>query len=60
MLTDFEKLPTLKVGEFTLEIELHELSDEMKDVAKRELRETPELQQAAVEKLKELLKSNNP
>ncbi|XP_031849839.1 alpha-tocopherol transfer protein-like isoform X2 [Nomia melanderi] len=57
MLTDFQKVPSLKLGEFTLEIEMQDPSDELKDVARRELRETPEIQKEAAEKLKELLRA---
>ncbi|XP_015437053.1 PREDICTED: alpha-tocopherol transfer protein-like [Dufourea novaeangliae] len=57
MLTDWEKMPSLKLGDFTLEIELGEPSEELKEVAKKELRESPELQKEAVAKLKELLKA---
>lgn len=55
MLTDMEQMPSLKLGDFTLEFELGEPSPEILKVAKDELRETPEIQKKAVAELKELL-----
>lgn len=55
MLTDMEELPSLKLGDFTLELELGPPSAELQEVAKRELRESPELQKEALARLKELL-----
>ncbi|XP_029035448.1 alpha-tocopherol transfer protein-like isoform X1 [Osmia bicornis bicornis] len=57
MLTDCEKLPSLKLGDFTLEFELGPPSAELQEVAKKELRETPELQKEAIAQFKELLKA---
>lgn len=57
MLTVLEKMPSLKLGEFTLELELLPPGEELQEVAKRELRETPEVQKEAIEKLRELLKA---
>ncbi|XP_076647673.1 alpha-tocopherol transfer protein-like isoform X2 [Halictus rubicundus] len=57
MLTDLEKVPSLKLGEFTLELELMHPSPELEEVAKRELRESPELQKESIAKLRELLKA---
>ncbi|XP_076671510.1 alpha-tocopherol transfer protein-like isoform X1 [Andrena cerasifolii] len=56
MLTDWEHLPSLKLGDFTLEFELGPPSAELQEVAKKELRESPELQQESMAQLKELLK----
>ncbi|XP_078046881.1 alpha-tocopherol transfer protein-like isoform X1 [Augochlora pura] len=58
MLTVLDKMPSLKLGEFTLELELMPPSEELQEVAKRELRESPELQKEAIEKLRELLKAD--
>ncbi|XP_043288217.1 alpha-tocopherol transfer protein-like isoform X2 [Venturia canescens] len=57
MLTDMDKLPSIKLGDFTLEFELGLPSPEIQEVAKKELRESPELQKEAVEQLRELLKA---
>ncbi|CAK9799182.1 Alpha-tocopherol transfer protein-like [Anthophora quadrimaculata] len=57
MLTDWEVLPSIKLGDFTLEIELGAPSPELQEVAKKELRETPERQKEALAQLKELLKA---
>nr|XP_033334939.1 alpha-tocopherol transfer protein-like isoform X2 [Megalopta genalis] len=57
MLTVLDKMPSLKLGEFTLELELMPPGPELQEVAKRELRESPELQKESIEKLRELLKA---
>lgn len=57
MLTQLEKVPSLKLGEFTLELELMHPSPELEEVAKKELRESPEVQREAIAKLRELLKA---
>lgn len=59
MLTDCEELPSIKLGDFTLEFELGPPSAELQEVAKKDLRETPELQKQAVAQLRELLKGND-
>lgn len=55
-MTDWEVFPSLKLGDFTLEIELSPLSEELQEVANRELRETPERQKESLDRFKELLK----
>lgn len=55
-MTEWDKLPSIKVGDFTLEVEFGPPSKELQDVAKSELRETPELQNEAIARLRELLK----
>ncbi|XP_043491340.1 alpha-tocopherol transfer protein-like isoform X2 [Polistes fuscatus] len=57
MLTVVKELPFLKLGDFTLQFELGPLSPELQEVARKELRETPELQKESMERLKELLKA---
>ncbi|XP_043665590.1 alpha-tocopherol transfer protein-like isoform X1 [Vespula pensylvanica] len=57
MLTVMDKLPSIKLGEFTLEFELGPLSPELQEVARKELRETPELQKESMERFKELLRA---
>lgn len=56
MLTVMDKLPSIKLGEFTLEFELGPLSPELQEIARKELRETPELQKESMERFKELLR----
>jgi len=55
MLTDLNELPKLQLGDFTLELEIGPLSEEMQEVARKELRETPEVQKEAIAELKKLL-----
>jgi hypothetical protein len=56
MLSVMNQLPSIKLGDFTLEIELAAPRHEIQEVAKKELRESPEIQKQAIEQLKELLK----
>ena len=56
MLTNIDKLPFIKIGDFTLELELGPPSAEIAEVAKKELRESPELQKKSTAELRELLK----
>ncbi|XP_076243165.1 alpha-tocopherol transfer protein-like isoform X3 [Calliopsis andreniformis] len=57
MLTEWEEMPSIQLGDFTLQFELGPPSAELQEVAKRELRESPELQKESVAQLKELLKA---
>ncbi|KAJ8684227.1 hypothetical protein QAD02_020019 [Eretmocerus hayati] len=57
MLTNMEVMPRLKLGDFTLEFELGPPSAEVQEMARKELRETPEVQKKAVADLRELLKA---
>lgn len=56
MLSDLDTLPQVQLGDYTLKFELDDLSPEMKEIARKELRETPEVKKEAIEELKELLK----
>ncbi len=62
MLSDLEELPSVRLGEFILRFELEDLTPLGKEVARTELRETPEIKIKAVEELKKLLqgKLNSP
>lgn len=55
MLSDMDEIPVMKFGDITLEIELQDLSPEFQEIAKKELRETPEVVKESVTKLRELL-----
>ncbi|XP_043466272.1 alpha-tocopherol transfer protein-like isoform X2 [Leptopilina heterotoma] len=55
--TDVEELPSIKVGNFVLQFELGPPSPEIQEVAREELRESPELQKEAVSRLQELLRA---
>lgn len=56
MLSDMEEMPTIELGSMTLQIELEELKPEVKEIARKELRETPDVVREAVKELRELLK----
>lgn len=59
MLSEIEALPSIKLGDFTLQFELGEPSAAAKEVAARELRETPERQKEATQELKRLLEGKS-
>lgn len=58
MLSDLTEVPFIKIGDYTLEFELDPPSPELQEVAKKELRETPEIQKQSMERLRELLKGS--
>lgn len=51
-----EKLPVIKLGDFTLQIELDDLSPEVEEIARKELRENPDTKKQAIVALRDLLK----
>lgn len=55
MLSEIEALPSIQLGDYTLQFELDDLTPFGKEVAERELRETPEIKAQAVADLKRLL-----
>jgi hypothetical protein len=57
--SDLEEVPSLKIGDYILAIELNEPSPEMKEIARKELRETPEVIKEAVIALRDLLRGKN-
>ncbi|XP_070514066.1 alpha-tocopherol transfer protein-like isoform X3 [Cardiocondyla obscurior] len=57
MLSDIKEVPSLTIGDYTLEFELGPPSQELQEVARKELRETPELQKQSMARLQELLKA---
>lgn len=56
MLSDLEQLPSIRLGELDLRIELDELTPFDEEVAARELRESPEIRDNGVRELRQLLK----
>lgn len=56
MLSDMDEMPTIKLGDYTLQMELEDLRPEIQEIARKELRETPEVKQQAVVALRDLLK----
>lgn len=56
MLTDMDQMPRIKLGDFTLEFELGPPSAEIQEVARKELRESPDVQKKAIMQLRALLK----
>lgn len=57
-LSDLKELPTLTIGDLTIRLETEEPSTELKEIARKELRETPEVVEAAKKELIELLKAD--
>ncbi|XP_063529416.1 retinaldehyde-binding protein 1 isoform X1 [Cydia strobilella] len=58
MLTDVDKLPAVQLGDFLLQIELDEPTDTFREIARKELRETPEVTGPAIAELKRLLEAD--
>ncbi|KAI5634525.1 CRAL/TRIO domain-containing protein [Phthorimaea operculella] len=58
MLSDVDKLPMVQLGDFVLQFELDEPSESVKEIARRELRETPDVVQPAVQELRRLLEED--
>lgn len=58
MLSDLTEVPFIKIDDFTLEFELGPPTPELQEIAKKELRETPELQKQSLVRLQELLKGS--
>uniref|UniRef100_V5GKY7 Clavesin-1 n=1 Tax=Anoplophora glabripennis TaxID=217634 RepID=V5GKY7_ANOGL len=56
MLSDMEEMPTIKLGDYVLQMELEELKPEVQEIARKELRETPDVKREAVIELRDLLK----
>lgn len=59
MLSDMELMPIVQLGNYTLTIELEDLNDEVREIAKKELRENPDVSQQAIKELRDLLKGIN-
>jgi hypothetical protein len=59
LLSDLEELPNLKIGDYILHIELNELTPEVKEIARKELRETPEVRKQAIVELRDLLRGKS-
>lgn len=55
MLSELDSLPSIQLGDFVLRFELDELTDFGKEVAERELRESPENRENGVKELRKLL-----
>lgn len=55
MITEIEEVPVTMIGDYKLQFDLGEPSERTKEVALRELRETPENIKNGLEELKRLL-----
>lgn len=58
MLSDISVLPAVQLGDFLLQFELDEPRESVREIARRELRETPEIVKPAVQELRRLLEGN--
>ncbi|CAH1187546.1 unnamed protein product [Phyllotreta striolata] len=56
LLSDMDRLPAVKLGDFTLQLELEELKPEAKEIARKELRENPDTIREGITALRDLLK----
>lgn len=56
LLSDLEEIPSLQIGEYVFNLEVNDMTPEVKELAKKELRETPEVRKEAVITLRDLLR----
>ncbi|XP_050309791.1 retinaldehyde-binding protein 1 isoform X1 [Anthonomus grandis grandis] len=56
LMSNMTEMPTVQLGNYTLQVELKEPNSKVQEIARKELRETPEVAQAAIKELRELLK----
>ncbi|XP_060518926.1 alpha-tocopherol transfer protein-like isoform X2 [Cylas formicarius] len=59
MLSDMKEMPCVQLNNYLLQIELDELRPEVREIARKELRETPDVAREAVKELRELLKEES-
>ncbi|XP_011167934.1 alpha-tocopherol transfer protein-like isoform X2 [Solenopsis invicta] len=57
MLSDIAEVPCIKIDDFVVQFEIGPPSAELQEVARKELRETPEIQKQSMARLKELLQA---
>lgn len=55
MLSELDALPSIQIGDFVLRFELDELAPTGKEIAEKELRETPENRENGIKELRKLL-----
>lgn len=53
-----DKMPTVQLGDYTLQIEIEELTPEVQEIARKELRENPDTIKKSIAELRDLLKGN--
>lgn len=56
---DRNNQPYIPLGELTIRLENEEPTDDVKEKARRELRETPEVVVAAIDELRDLIKGKS-
>nr|CAD7456864.1 unnamed protein product [Timema tahoe] len=56
MLSNIKELPVIELGDFKLSLELDELNSDTKEIARNELRETPDMVHNSLSVLRDLLK----
>lgn len=59
MMTPFDEMPCVRFGNAVLKLELEEPSEDVVEIARKELRETPEVREEAIKKLRALLEGRN-
>lgn len=57
-MSDLEEAPLTYIGDYKLQLEINEPSEEILEIARNELRETPERKETAVQELRKLLQGN--
>ncbi|XP_053693705.1 alpha-tocopherol transfer protein [Sabethes cyaneus] len=59
MLSEVDELPSVQLGDYILRFELEDLTPFGREVALRELRETPEIREKGIQELRELLQGQD-
>uniref|UniRef100_A0A6M2DRK2 Putative phosphatidylinositol transfer protein sec14 n=1 Tax=Xenopsylla cheopis TaxID=163159 RepID=A0A6M2DRK2_XENCH len=56
MMSTLDELPRIKLGDFILQFELDEPNEKVAEIARKELRETPDIRRDCIQELRALLK----
>ncbi|KAF5274941.1 hypothetical protein FQR65_LT04282 [Abscondita terminalis] len=59
MLSDLDTFPCVQLGDYTLKFDFDDITPELEEVARKELRETPERKKEAIAELRDLLKEES-
>lgn len=56
LMSDLSEVPSLKLGDYVLQLEMEDLKPEVQEIARKELRETPDVKKEAIAAFRDLLK----
>lgn len=58
MLSELDELPSIQIGDLVLRLEVDDLTPKVQEIARKELRETPEIKEEAMTALREMLRED--